>query len=1213
MVPRIPFGCSHATGPSAPRNDSDADKSGRRLLGAGDYTEGYGCDWRRGIPAPASIFELVSAFSSLALSLLTTSLLATVDTTNSQYRMDRERTGALKVAIEGAIHPDNDKEQIDGKDRSDSCCDDTDCKCDDTCLEQLARAICANDAGHIHDHQGTEAELQDHINIHSDCTTCFAESDDASRGSNADKKTSDSEQNAIESVTVISPATHFHEKGDACGHIGLRRRFTSRSDTVIDPSSLPSEACGLHLSFARKRYQDTLTAFGCICKAMLAHGLKSCCTTGHSHQARSSSRLSSSARSSLLSGRSRSPTVSSCCKSSCCSDGQANCARSIRPSLDKAATCGSECGTARCYEGKRFASASRVSVDSCCDRRRNPPRSLHVSEVDCDNKLSEIVGILGVSAAEKGLSGPKEHAVVAIRGMTCTGCENKVIRVLRGIPAVHNVKTSLVLCRAEFDLENGIISLQDLLQIVEKRTGFSVEAISAGPTRELRFAMEHTLIDAFVAMIMPEGVEFTGRVDKGSAVVAYNPRVTGARKIMDHYKAFSPSLAPEPSDPALVAGIKHIRTLALRTITSATLTVPVLIMAWAPLPQHPREYAIASFTLATIVQILITGPVYLSAFKSLFFSGLVETDLLIVLSTTTAYVYSVVAFAFEMNDHPLSVGEFFETSTLLVTLIMLGQLVSAVARQRAIEAISIRSLQQNTATLIHSDDRKEDVDIRLLQYGDVFEVLPDSPIVTDGTVQSGQSEVDEAMMTGESRPVIKAPGSKVIAGTVNGPSTLMVEVDRLPGENTISDIAEMVDDARFSRAKVQATVDKVCGWFVPIVLTIAIVTFVAWLAVGLAVRKQSGSEAAIVALTYAIAVLAICCPCAIGLAVPMVILVAGGVAAKVGLVFKAATTIESARNVSHVVFDKTGTLTQGHLVVISSDIHNLPDVDVHSAIYDLVKSSRHPVARAVADHLTSVEKAAGTTQVSDVKMMTGQGIQGTIADRIIRGGSARWIEVENHPMVQPLLSKGLTTFCVAFGDQLLAVFGLGDALRPESLFVVDNLKKRGIAVSIFSGDHPAAVETIAVALGIPMENAKAACMPADKQRYIKELATRNEVVLFCGDGANDAIALAQADIGVHLHTGEGAGFAASTAADVVLTHPSLMGILTLLELSEAVSRRILLNFAWSAIYNLVAILFAAGAFVHARIAPAYAGLGEIVSVVPVVLVALQLKWFKPQL
>ncbi|EJF64323.1 heavy metal translocatin [Dichomitus squalens LYAD-421 SS1] len=1057
-----------------------------------------------------------------------------------------------------------------GKTPDPGCCEGDSCGCDDTCIDELARVICADDDTHLHTRAEAGSRLSGDASIGSDCTCC-----DEDKEIEAEDK---ADGEATTQSTPPKPVQH-------CAHSGLRKRTTAQRPS--SSSSVPKQACGEHRNMARNRYNDTLAAFGCVCKALLARGLKSCCTPpslagkaiawppSSKHGAKLTNRRTSAESS-------RAPSVSSCCGKSDCGGGQA---LSIR-SLPYSGHVGS----------RSVRSRSCASVDSCC------------RDSCCGDGSDEKSEHVAIDMAEKGAGAYNEHVVLAIKGMTCTGCENKLIRTLKGIPAIHNAKTSLVLCRAEFDFDNDATDITSLAQLIEKRSGFSAEVIKAGFTRDLLINVPRSLQEQFMAAARPNGVQVAVRSGKDTLIVKYDPNLIGARDVIEAYCAFTPVLAPEPLDPSIAAGAKHVRLLSARAVLSALLTIPVLVMTWAPLPPHPHAYAIASLVLASIVQVAITGPFYISSFKSLVFSRLVETELLIVLSTTAAYVYSVVAFAFEMVGRPLATGQFFETSTLLVTLIMVGQVISAIARQRAIEAISIRSLQEKTACIVFPDKTERVLDVRLLHSGDKFKVLPDSAIITDGEVISGTSTVDESMMTGESRPVEKGPGDAVIAGTLNGPSTLVVKVTRLPGENTISEIAGMVDDARFSRARVQETVDWVCGWFVPVVLALAIVTFAVWMGVGVSVRHQSSGHAAVVALTYAISVLAISCPCAVGLAVPMVILIAGGVGAKLGLVFKSATTIEQARKVTHVVLDKTGTVTQGKLSVTSRFIDEDPGFDVLSVVAELVASSRHPVARAVAADLKLAPPAKPS--VDDIEMVTGRGVQGDYRGKLLRGGSAQWVGMQSHPAVQPLLAQGLTTFCVIHGMRLVAAFGLSDALRPETQSVIKSLTARNIRVSILSGDHPAAVSSTAAMLGIPPERVRASCLPADKQVYIKDLAAQGEIVLFCGDGTNDAVALAQAAVGVHLHTGEGAGVAASTAADVVLTHPSLVGIVTLLELSDAVARRITANFAWSAIYNLVAILLAAGAFVHARIPPAYAGLGEVVSVVPVVLVAMQLKWFK---
>ncbi|KAL9115041.1 MAG: hypothetical protein Q9187_007371 [Circinaria calcarea] len=338
----------------------------------------------------------------------------------------------------------------------------------------------------------------------------------------------------------------------------------------------------------------------------------------------------------------------------------------------------------------------------------------------------------------------------------------------------------------------------------------------------------------------------------------------------------------------------------------------------------------------------------------------------------------------------------------------------------------------------------------------------------------------------------------------------------------------------------------------------------------------------------------------------MVAVIAGGVGARHGVVFKSAETIEIARKVSHVVFDKTGTLSRGELSVSAEEYLSESSPSAASLALGLTINSKHPVSAAVAAHL----QAQGTqpAPVEDVKSVTGSGMEGAWNGASVRGGNSRWLAVQTVPQVALLLSQGCTVFCVTLGEELLAVYGLDDSLRPDAKSVVSELQKREIAVSLVSGDDDGAVQKVGCELGIPSSRVRSRCSPGDKQKYIKAIMDhKSKIVLFCGDGTNDAVALAQASIGLHMNSGTDV---AQSAADAVLVRPALTGILVLVDLSRAAFRRIVFNFSWSFIYNTFAILLAAGAFVNARIPPQYAGLGELVSVLPVILIGLQLRWFK---
>ncbi|KAF2252808.1 copper-translocating P-type ATPase [Trematosphaeria pertusa] len=920
-------------------------------------------------------------------------------------------------------------------------------------------------------------------------------------------------------------------------------------------------ACDEHSQKARRRYQDKLEAIGCICRALIALGQESCCkpTNRAPRKTFRSSRATSCGSS-----------IDSCCapKSPICS------------STDKASC-----------------------ADGCCGGPKLEEFVETVEEV--------FPKVPGHVDPEKGLAG-REHVILSVSGMTCTGCETKLKRTIGKLDSVLNLKTSLVLARAEFDLDPRTVSAGDVIKHLERTTEFKYERVTnQGSSLDLIPPSDPI---SFVKGQWPDGVTDVRLVDKKIIRVDYDAKICGARHLLDKGWDVPMQLAPVRADPTLDAGSRHVRHLALMTLLSAIFTIPVLVLAWAPLPERETAYGSASLALATIVQVVIAGPFYPKAFKDLIFSRTVELDMLIVLSTSAAYIFSVVSFGYLVAGNPLSTGQFFETSTLLVTLIMVGRFFAALARQKAAESISIRALQTKTALVIDEARVEKAIDARLLQYGDVFKVVPDTQIPTDGTVISGHSEVDESMITGESTPVEKQPKSAVIAGSINCSGTLTVRLTRLPGDNTISTIASMVDEAKLSKPKIQDIADRVASYFVPVVVTLTIITFIIWIAVGVAVRNQSGSEATIQAITYAITVLIVSCPCAIGLAVPMVIVIASGVAAQHGVIFKSADSIEVAYKTTDMVFDKTGTLTRGELSV-SQEEYFADDAEVaKSLLLGLVGGIKHPVSTAIATHLKT--SGVSASSVADPQALAGKGVEGRCSGQTLRAGNSRWLGLSSHPTVQSVLSQGLTAFCFTTDGTLNAVYGLEDSLRPDSLATVSKLHEAGVSVHILSGDDDGAVRAVASQLQIPDTKVRSRCTPADKQAYIRTLLessttsnakNRKPVVVFCGDGTNDAVALAQATIGIHMSTGTDV---AKSAADVILMRPSLSGILTMIAVSKLAIHRIAFNFAWSFVYNLFAILLGAGAFVHARIPPEFAGLGELVSVLPVIAAAVALRWRK---
>ncbi|KAK9238057.1 copper-translocating P-type ATPase [Lipomyces kononenkoae] len=1007
------------------------------------------------------------------------------------------------------------------------------------------------------------------------------------------------------------------DKTDPCCDVSCLDRIAMREcDQGNDGSPTPTSSqarsvcqsledrkpCDRHSRITRMKYAATLEALGCICRALLALGQESCCRP----QKRSSLDRKRCAK------RSSQPTLRASVDSRC---GDANATTSsfaaVRRSLSE-----------NCY--RRNASPKTTAgacLNYCCDKskvsRVADSCTTYVTKEKPNGPTEDMkeafTDVARTPDLEKGIS-DKEHVILSISGMTCTGCETKLKRTLATMKSVKNLKTSLVLARAEFDHDLAAGSLTEVINHLERTTEFKCAMITdQGSSMDIIVPGDSSY---FVRQDWPRGVTDMTVLDKRTVNVAFDAKIIGGRELVERGWDTPVSLAPPRADPTLEAGSKHVRHIGYMTLLAVALTIPVLVLAWAPLPKNEIVYKSVSLALATIVQFVIAGPFYPKALKSLIFSRTIEMDLLIVLSTSAAFVCSVVTFGYFVAGQPLSTVEFFETSTLLVTLIMVGRYVGALARHKAVESISLSSLQTSTATLVDEAGTNErEIDVRLLQYGDFFKVVPDSKIPTDGTVILGFSEVDESMITGEATLVEKHAKSTVVAGSVNGSGTLVVRLTRLAGNNTISVIAGMVDQAKLSNPKIQNIADRVASYFVPVVIALAIITLVIWIAVGVAMRKQSGAEATIQALTYAITVLIVSCPCAIGLAVPMVIVIASVVAAERGVIFKSADSIEVACRTSHVVFDKTGTLTQGKLTVA---VEEYPDGDPNSSmslLLGLIGCIKHPVSAAVAAHLKA--KGISSSVVSDANALTGKGVQGTASGLVLRAGNSRWLDLSSDPHVQSVITQGYTAFCFTINNSLAAVFGLEDSLRADALDTVTKLHERGISVHVISGDDDGPVRSVAIRLDIVDTNVRSRCTPADKQAYIQGLLAvpvrkrltkgtpKKPVVVFCGDGTNDAIALAQATIGVHMN--EGADVAKS-AADVVLMRPNLAGILTIIAVSERSVNRIKFNFGWSLVYNTFAILLGAGAFVNVRIPPEFAGLGELVSVVPVITAAVLLRW-----
>jgi len=389
-----------------------------------------------------------------------------------------------------------------------------------------------------------------------------------------------------------------------------------------------------------------------------------------------------------------------------------------------------------------------------------------------------------------------------------------------------------------------------------------------------------------------------------------------------------------------------------------------------------------------------------------------------------------------------------------------------------------------------------------------------------------------------------------------------------------------------------------------VILVVAVIVFVVWLIVGLRVRHEDSSQAGLGALRYTIAVLVVTCPCAIVLCVPMVIVITGAVGAREGVMFKTAVATQCVKDTTIAVFDKTGTLTLGEMAIVEEHITRQDAVDT---ILSLVSKSSHPVAQSIAKYLHEKYPLCNPQSLDKVQSILGKGLEVTTQDGVlIRGGSPSWLGLQTDPLYTVMMEKALSMFAVTFDGELVAFFGLADIPRPSARAAVELLQAQGIQVHIVSGDAVPVVRALAKELGVPHEFAHGGCLPAEKVTHVQKLQVAGGRVMFIGDGTNDTPALAAADVSVAMSGGTDV---ARDTADIVFLAPDLARALTvLLRLSRGAVRRVYINCAWACIYNFFAVLLAAGAFVDFRIAPQYAGFGEMVSVLPVVLVAWSM-WF----
>ena len=655
-----------------------------------------------------------------------------------------------------------------------------------------------------------------------------------------------------------------------------------------------------------------------------------------------------------------------------------------------------------------------------------------------------------------------------------------------------------------------------------------------------------------------------------------------------------------------------IRDLTRKFWISAVLTLPVFFLAMTHLfpGLHFRK------DITKWIEFILTIPVVFWAGGMFFTKAWISIKTwnlnmftLIATGVGAAFIFSTIAvlapgiFPDSFREHG-EVGLYFEAAAVITVLVLLGQLLEARARSRTGKAIeALMSLAAKTAHRLR-DGKEEDIPVDEVEKGDLLRVRPGEKVPFDGVITEGSSNLDESMITGEPMPVAKKKGDEVIGATVNQIGSFVMRAEKIGNETLLSQIVQMVADAQRSRAPIQKLADTIAGWFVPIVISSSIITFILWAIYG-------PSPAMAFALVNAVSVLIIACPCALGLATPMSIMVGVGRAAQMGILVKNARAIETTEKVTHLVTDKTGTLTVGKPRV--TDSKTVQGTDIKKLLQlaaSIETSSEHPLARAIVDE--AEEAGHELLAVTDFESTTAGGVTGSVDGQIVRVGKSSFLTDNGIAIPDDLKTeavalqeKAKTVVWVAFGNDVAGILAIADPIKESSAKAIRALHDLGLKVIMCTGDHRLTAEAFAKELGI--DEIHAEVVPQEKIDIVRKLKSQGAIVAMAGDGINDAPALAEANVGIAMGTGTDV---AIESAGITLVKGDLMGIANAIHLSRAVMGNIRQNLFFAFIYNAVGIPVAAGAlypFFGILLSPMIAGAAMSFSSVSVILNALRLR------
>lgn len=751
-----------------------------------------------------------------------------------------------------------------------------------------------------------------------------------------------------------------------------------------------------------------------------------------------------------------------------------------------------------------------------------------------------------------------------IEGMTCAACAARIEKRLAKQPGVSSASVNYATKVATVRFDPGAVDVQSLAKAVDD-LGYSARVPEAAPSA------------------LPSSRPALG---------VLHPHGNGPAPEASTTASGPPPMVTSAGTPPQAASLGHIhaspadaetRRLLMNLVIGAALALPVFIIAMS----HGKLDSLVGPTFTEWshwIQLALTTPVLFWSGRRFFraaWKGLLHfsfnMDTLVALGTGSAYVYSLVAtiwpgfFAIGVHDPASHAGVpvYYEAAAVIIVLILLGRFLESRATSRTGAAIArLISLQPRTARVL-IDGREVDVSIESVRVGDIVLVRPGEKIPVDATVQSGRSSIDESMLTGESMPVDKSEGSIVFAATLNTTGSLRLVATRVGADTVLQQIVRLVREAQGNKAPIARLADRVSSVFVPIVLGIALLTFIVWWLLSPVETRLSMS------LTAALSVLIIACPCALGLATPSAIMVGTGRGAEMGILIKGGEALETAHKLTAVVLDKTGTITEGKPTL--TDIISAPGIGERELLRmaaSAERDSEHPLAAAIV----SAAKAQSITlaQSTSFLAVVGQGIEATIEGRRVLVGTpsllqSRGVSVSLTDRAAALSGQGRTVLHASIDSTEWGLLAVADRVKATSKQAVDRLRSMGLQVIILTGDNRATARAIADELGI--DDVHAEVLPGDKSDHVAALQREGHVVAMVGDGINDAPALAQADIGMAIGTGTDV---AIEAADITLMRGDLRSVPDAIALSHATMRTIRRNLFWAFAYNVVGIPIAAG-------------------------------------